>query len=60
MEPVLLEALQTMLAIYKGRFISMMGDLTTFQVSLLKAIIDKTAAYEVLETKHVKDTYETR
>ena len=28
--------------------------------TLLKAIIDKTAAYEVLETKHVKDTYETR
>lgn len=28
--------------------------------TLLKAIIDKTAAYEVLETKHVRDTYETR
>ncbi len=27
---------------------------------LLKAIIDKTAAYEVLETKHVKDVYETK
>ncbi|MBR6172491.1 MAG: haloacid dehalogenase-like hydrolase [Eubacterium sp.] len=28
--------------------------------SLVKAIIDKTAAYEKLETKHVVDVYETR
>ena len=27
---------------------------------LLKNIIDKTAAYEVLETKHFKDVYETK
>ncbi len=27
---------------------------------LLKAVIDKTAAYEVLETKHIRDTYEVR
>ncbi len=27
---------------------------------LLKAIIDKTAAYEVLQTKHVRDVYETK
>jgi hypothetical protein len=49
MEPVLLEALQTMLAIYKGRFISMMGDLTTFQVSLLKAIIDGYTKFSTAE-----------
>jgi hypothetical protein len=27
---------------------------------LLKAIIDKTASYEVLETKHVNDMYEAK
>ena len=40
MEPVLLEALATVIAINRGRFIAMMNDLTTFQVSLLKAAID--------------------
>ncbi|MBO6248813.1 MAG: ATP-binding protein [Bacteroidales bacterium] len=40
MEPVLLEALDTIISIHRGRFISTMNDLTTFQVSLLKAIID--------------------
>ena len=28
--------------------------------SLVKAVIDKTAAFEVLENKHVRDIYETR
>jgi len=28
--------------------------------ALMKAIIDKTAAYEKLENKHVTDVYETR
>ena len=27
---------------------------------LVKAVIEKTAAYEVLEDKHVRDVYETR
>jgi hypothetical protein len=27
---------------------------------LLKVIIDKTAAYEVLETKHINDMYEAK
>ena len=28
--------------------------------NLVKAVIDKTAAYEKLETKHISDVYETR
>lgn len=40
MEPVLLEALESMLATYRGTFIRMMNDLTNFQVSLLRAIAD--------------------
>ena len=40
MEPVLLEALDTIISINRGRFVAAMHDLTTFQVSLLKAIID--------------------
>lgn len=49
MEPVLLEALETMLAIHRGRFIAVMNDLTTFQVSLLKAIIDGYTKFSTAE-----------
>ena len=40
MEPVLNEALADMLAIHEPRFRAIMADLTTFQVSLLRAVID--------------------
>lgn len=49
MEPVLLEALATVIAINRGRFIAMMNDLTTFQVSLLKAIIDGYTKFSTAE-----------
>lgn len=49
MEPVLLEALDTILSIHRGRFISTMNDLTTFQVSLLKAIIDGYTKFSTAE-----------
>ena len=49
MEPVLLEALATVMSINRGRFISMMNDLTTFQVSLLKAIIDGYSKFSTAE-----------
>lgn len=51
MEPVMLEALQTLIAIHTGRFVATVNDLTTFQVSLLKAVIDghvKFSASEVI------------
>lgn len=40
MEPVLLEALSDLLAIHEPSFRAIMSDLTTFQVSLLRAIVD--------------------
>lgn len=40
MEPVLQEALDCMLAIHESRFVATMNDLTTYQVCLLRAIID--------------------
>ena len=40
MEPVLLEALDAVIAVHEPRFIAMMEDLTTHQVNLLKAIVD--------------------
>ena len=40
MEPILVEALAGILAIHEPRFRSMVNDLTTHQVSLLRAIID--------------------
>lgn len=49
MEPVLLEALSAVIAINRGRFIAMMNDLTTFQVSLLKAVIDGYTKFSTAE-----------
>ncbi|MCQ2141963.1 MAG: hypothetical protein MJY83_06420 [Bacteroidales bacterium] len=40
MEPILVEALDRIISIHEPRFIAYMNDLTTFQVSLLKAILD--------------------
>ena len=40
MEPVLVEALSQLLAIHEPRFRAIMSDLTTFQVCLLRAIVD--------------------
>ena len=40
MEPTLQEALDTLLSIHEPHFIAQMNDLTTFQVSLLHAILD--------------------
>ena len=49
MEPVLLEALATVIAVNCGRFVAMMNDLTTFQVSLLRAIIDGYTKFSTAE-----------
>ncbi len=40
MEPTLNDALNCMLAIHEARFVATMNDLTTFQVSLLRAILE--------------------
>ncbi len=54
MEPILLEALQTIIAINQGRFIATMNDLTTFQIGLLKAVLD---GYTKFSTSEVIKKY---
>lgn len=49
MEPVLLEALSMILAIHEPRFYSTMYDLTTYQVSLLKAIAEGHTKFSTAE-----------
>ena len=52
MEPLLLEALEMLISIHEPRFRAIMNDLTTFQVSLLRAILDgntKFSSTEVIE-----------
>jgi hypothetical protein len=39
-EPVLKEALASMIAVHEPRFRAIMADLTTFQVNLLRAVVD--------------------
>ena len=40
MEPVLVDSLDTLVAIHEPRFIDTMNSLTTFQVCLLRAVLD--------------------
>lgn len=52
MEPVLLEGLDTIISIHEPRFAAITEDLTTFQVSLLRAIMEghtKFSSAEVIE-----------
>ena len=51
-EPVLMEALSMIISIHEDRFRSMMYDLTNYQVSLLKAVLDghtKLSSAEVID-----------
>ena len=45
MEPTLNEALASLIAIHEPRFVAIMNDLTTFQVSLLRAALDGHARF---------------
>ena len=52
MEPVLVEALDVLISIHEPRFIATMNDLTTFQICLLRAILDgytKFSSSEVIQ-----------
>lgn len=51
-EPVLMEALSELLAIHEPRFKSMMSDLTTFQVNLLRAVVDGHTKFSSAEVIH--------
>lgn len=52
MEPVLIESLDTLLAIHEPRFKATMSDLTTFQICLLRAIIDGYTKFSSAEVIH--------
>lgn len=52
MEPILVDALDTMIAIHEPRFVAMMNDLTTFQVCLLRAILDGHTKFSSSEVIH--------
>ena len=52
MEPVLAEALSRMLAIFEPGFRAIMSDLTTFQVSLLRAVVDGHEKFSSAEVIH--------
>jgi hypothetical protein len=54
MEPVLLEALEAVMSVNRGRFVAIMNDLTTFQIGLLKAICD---GYTKFSTAEVINRY---
>lgn len=52
MEPILIDALSMLIAVHEPEFKARMFDLTTFQVSLLKAVVDghtKFSSTEVIE-----------
>ena len=52
MEPVLAEALSRMIAIFEPRFRAIMYDLTTFQVNLLRAVVDGHEKFSSAEVIH--------
>ena len=54
MEPVLLEALDCLIAIHEPRFVAVMDSLTGHQVSLLKAVVD---GYTKFSTAEVVSKY---
>lgn len=63
MEPILVDALNRIVSIHEPRFISWMNDLTTFQVSLLKAIVDghkKFSTTEVITGYHLNSSANIR
>ena len=49
MEPTLNEALSSLLAVHEPRFVATMNDLTTFQVSLLRAILEGNTRFSSAE-----------
>lgn len=49
MENVLVEALSILLSVHEPRFVATMNDLTTFQVSMLKAILDGNTKFSTSE-----------
>jgi len=62
-EPIFEEALATIIAIHEPRFISSMNDLTTFQICLLRAILDghtKFSSAEVIQKYNLNSSANVR
>ena len=49
MEPTLNDALSCLIAVHEGRFVATMNDLTTFQVSLLRAVVEGHTKFSTAE-----------
>jgi len=63
MEPLLVEGLEMLLAVHEPRFRATMNDLTTFQVSLLRAILDGNTRFsssEVIEKYRLNSSANVR
>lgn len=63
MEPILVEALDMLVSIHEPRFRATMNDLTTFQVCLLKAILDghtKFSSSEVIQKYNLNSSANVR
>lgn len=63
MEPVLVEALDTLIAINEPRFQAIMNDLTTYQMCLLRAILDgytKFSSSEVIQRYNLNSSANVR
>ena len=63
MEPILVESLDTLVAIHEPRFIDTMNSLTTFQVCLLRAVLDghtKFSSSEVIQHYNLNSSANVR
>ena len=63
MEPVLVESLETLVSIHEPRFIETMNGLTTFQVCLLRAVLDghtKFSSSEVIQRYNLNSSANVR
>lgn len=63
MEPILMEALNTLVSIHEPRFRAMMNDMTTFQLCLFKAILDghtKFSSTEVINKYNLSSSANVR
>jgi len=63
MEPILMEALNTLVSIHEPRFRAMINDMTTFQLCLFKAILDghsKLSSSEVINKYNLSSSANVR
>ena len=62
-EAIMVEALNSMMALHEPRFVNMVNDLTDHQLSLLKAVLDgvvRLSASDVIERYHLNSSANVR